>query len=317
MYIYKITNLLNNRIYVGKCARSIAESSSYFGSGIYIENAIKKHGKQNFRKDIIQECQTLEELNDAERYWIATLNSTNKTIGYNINAGGDGLTIYHGKTKDEIHEIFMKLSMANKRAWQKILDTYSENELKELYDKKSNIANTMWAKRTKKERDELRDKIAQSNKNNPKLIEATKKLWTNRTEKDKKEIGQKIKAGLKKHYDDKGRKREPRKPSGPPTGMWSRIDKDKYDIIMDKKSNTMKNKYRNDPKFSEHIKNQLRKALCKQFEIINTETNERQIVIGRDSVLPIVGCTLNQLKKRFNGTNSITFKQFTVNKINN
>jgi hypothetical protein len=39
-YIYKITNHLNGKIYIGKSSKSIESSSNYFGSGIEITRAI-------------------------------------------------------------------------------------------------------------------------------------------------------------------------------------------------------------------------------------------------------------------------------------
>jgi len=86
MIIYKTTNLLNGKIYVGKDSKN---NPNYLGSGIYIYKSIKKHGKENFKKEIICECCSKEELNKKEKYWIKTLNSKIPN-GYNISDGGDG-----------------------------------------------------------------------------------------------------------------------------------------------------------------------------------------------------------------------------------
>ena len=90
MIIYKITNLLNNKIYVGK---SELNNPNYYGSGTYITRAIKKYGKENFKKDIIIEFYFYDNdlLNEEEIYWIETLNSKDPKIGYNITKGGDGI----------------------------------------------------------------------------------------------------------------------------------------------------------------------------------------------------------------------------------
>lgn len=109
MVIYKITNILNNKIYVGKDKRN---KLLYFGSGKLINYAIKKYGKHNFKKEILQECQTLKELNESEIYWILKLESYKREIGYNISFGGDGGdTISNNPRRDEIskcHSIKMK-----------------------------------------------------------------------------------------------------------------------------------------------------------------------------------------------------------------
>ena len=85
MIIYKVTNLINNKIYVGQDKNN---NPNYFGSGKTIKKAIKKYGKENFEKTIIEFCKTENELNEREIYWIDKLNSTNRKIGYNISKGG-------------------------------------------------------------------------------------------------------------------------------------------------------------------------------------------------------------------------------------
>jgi group I intron endonuclease len=85
MVIYKTTNLINGKFYIGKDAKN---KDSYYGSGIILNKAIKKYGKDNFKKEILEECLSLEELADKEVYWIDKLSAT--TIGYNIALGGLG-----------------------------------------------------------------------------------------------------------------------------------------------------------------------------------------------------------------------------------
>jgi len=85
MVIYKITNLINGKIYVGQ---DMANNPNYFGSGTRILTSIKKHGKENFIKEIIEICSSLEELDEREIFWIKELDSTNRSIGYNICEGG-------------------------------------------------------------------------------------------------------------------------------------------------------------------------------------------------------------------------------------
>lgn len=85
MIIYKITNKINNKVYVGQDSKN---DPTYFGSGIYIKNSIKKYGKENFIKEIIEYCNSKEELNKKEKYWIEKLDCINS--GYNISIGGEG-----------------------------------------------------------------------------------------------------------------------------------------------------------------------------------------------------------------------------------
>jgi len=83
--VYKTTCLINNKIYVGSDTKN---KKWYFGSGLLISSAIKKYGKQNFIKEIIDTAVSLEELDEKEIYWIKKLDACNPKIGYNISPGG-------------------------------------------------------------------------------------------------------------------------------------------------------------------------------------------------------------------------------------
>ena len=87
MIIYKTTNLVNNKIYIGQTKTN---HSDYLGSGDLISKAVKKYGIHNFKREILEECKTKEELDTREKYWITLYNSTDKTIGYNLMEGGQG-----------------------------------------------------------------------------------------------------------------------------------------------------------------------------------------------------------------------------------
>ena len=86
-YVYVITNIVNNKKYVGKHVGKPEDSKNYFGSGIAIKNAIKKYGKKNFIKEIL-EYNTDANLDEREAFWIDKLNTLNE--GYNLTKGGDG-----------------------------------------------------------------------------------------------------------------------------------------------------------------------------------------------------------------------------------
>jgi group I intron endonuclease len=87
MIIYKTINLINRKIYIGK---DVKNKKSYYGSGNLLKSAIKKYGKENFKKEIIEKCSNNEELCEREKYWIKKLDATNHEIGYNISKGGIG-----------------------------------------------------------------------------------------------------------------------------------------------------------------------------------------------------------------------------------
>ena len=103
MIIYKITNLINGKIYIGQDSKN---RNKYFGSGKIIKQAIKKNGRKNFSKDIIEYCKNKKELDEREKYWIKYYGSINPKIGYNITLGGEGnLGLKHTK---ETKKLFSK-----------------------------------------------------------------------------------------------------------------------------------------------------------------------------------------------------------------
>lgn len=85
MIIYKTINLINGKVYVGQDSNN---NPNYLGSGILLYNAINKYGKENFKKEIIEFCNTRKELNEREIFWIKKLDSRDRNIGYNISEGG-------------------------------------------------------------------------------------------------------------------------------------------------------------------------------------------------------------------------------------
>ena len=93
-HIYKITNILNNKIYIGKTEHidpikrwkeHIKDSKRERNKNRPIYKAINKYGVENFSFEILEECDR-SELNNRETYWIDFYNTT--TFGYNMTKGG-------------------------------------------------------------------------------------------------------------------------------------------------------------------------------------------------------------------------------------
>lgn len=112
--IYKITNKINNKIYIGKTIVSEPVRwqqhiwhayNNPENDCIKLCNAIKKYGKENFQRDIIEECSDDKLLKEREIYWIKYFNSTNDNIGYNISNGGDG---YYKYSDEDILKLYKK-----------------------------------------------------------------------------------------------------------------------------------------------------------------------------------------------------------------
>ena len=101
MVIYKITNLINNKIYIGQTNnynRRIKEhmnNSTKCDNPLYVD--MMKYGKDNFEFKIIDETDNEQKLNDLEKYYIHKYNSN--VDGYNIQSGGNVMHIPQYKEK--------------------------------------------------------------------------------------------------------------------------------------------------------------------------------------------------------------------------
>ena len=113
-YIYKISNIQNNKMYVGKTTNSIENRfKRHINDALsnrldtHLARAIRKYGKENFFIEEIDTAQSIEELNEKEIYWIKYYNSCKN--GYNETLGGDGGNTYKEKTPEEMSLIKEKI----------------------------------------------------------------------------------------------------------------------------------------------------------------------------------------------------------------
>lgn len=106
MYIYKITNLVNNKIYIGQTIQTtrIRFNQHCTNKTMLIGKAIQKHGRENFKIEVINEFATIDELNYFEEYYIRELNSL-VPHGYNLDSGGKNC-IVHEDTRKKMAELF-------------------------------------------------------------------------------------------------------------------------------------------------------------------------------------------------------------------
>ena len=88
MIIYKITNLINGKIYIGQTKFTVEKRfKEHAKADSPLGHAIRKYGKKNFKAEVIETCQTFTELNEREIFWIKELNCKVPN-GYNIADGG-------------------------------------------------------------------------------------------------------------------------------------------------------------------------------------------------------------------------------------
>ena len=108
-YLYKITNKINNKIYIG-VHRTNNLNDSYMGSGKILKRAIKKYGIENFNKDIINFFETYREALDAEKQIVNQDFLKGNNI-YNLKEGGYGNCKWSDKA-------LQRLSEAATKRWQ-------------------------------------------------------------------------------------------------------------------------------------------------------------------------------------------------------
>ncbi len=164
-YIYKTTNIINNKIYIGKHSTSNLDDE-YFGSGSLLKIAIKKYGIENFKKEILRFFDTSEEALAYEKE-LVTKEFLNSSDTYNLTTGGSGGWY-------AANEKYKEASLKNKRKagsisllkrWQdpfereKMLKIKSETSKRMHKEGRAKIPD--WT--GKKHKEESKSKIGQSN----------------------------------------------------------------------------------------------------------------------------------------------------------
>jgi len=88
-FVYITTNLVNDKAYIGKHTTKNL-NDGYLGSGLVLEKAIKKYGRKNFKREILEYCDTHLEAYSREEAIIKEFDAVNLETFYNITAGGQG-----------------------------------------------------------------------------------------------------------------------------------------------------------------------------------------------------------------------------------
>lgn len=150
--IYLITNLVNNKKYVGFTSQNPPNkrwNCHINGSGITVSNAIQKYDKENFKFEVILQGWDREHVLSMETYFIKEFNTLSPN-GYNLTTGGE-LTIYSNESK-------IKMSIARKGVYSgKNHPLYGKPRSDDTKEKlrKANIGKII--------PQEIRDKISKSN----------------------------------------------------------------------------------------------------------------------------------------------------------
>jgi group I intron endonuclease len=122
MIVYKATNISNGKIYIGKTIRTLSHAKARhhqrarfawkYGTQSRFYSAIRKYGEENFSWEIIFVGNSDEDIQAAERRYIAELKSYDKSLGYNMTPGGDGGA---GKTLSSQHKQKLRIAFSGQR----------------------------------------------------------------------------------------------------------------------------------------------------------------------------------------------------------
>lgn len=104
-FIYKTTNLINGKYYIGQ-HRTKNINDGYLGSGTLFRYALKKYGKENFSRQILAYADSIKQLNDLQAFYV------NKQVmedqnSYNLMTGGYQNIQFKEETKQKLRKIMI------------------------------------------------------------------------------------------------------------------------------------------------------------------------------------------------------------------
>ena len=134
-YLYKITNLVNDKIYIG-VHKTANLNDQYMGSGKVLSAAIKKYGMDNFKKEILEFFSSEKEMFLREKE-VVTEDFILREDTYNLRRGGSGGFDYINKDKELIRKRNKKV--ANIRDFTNQRNSIRKTSKTESYRKKMSI----------------------------------------------------------------------------------------------------------------------------------------------------------------------------------
>ena len=136
-FVYMTVNLINGMKYIGK--KNYDQGGrwrKYLGSGIALQCAVRKYGKDKFIRIMLDEANSVEELNRMERDWIDMFEACTNREFYNIAAGGDGGYVIAGYSPEERDKIekerIANVKMANTGRYKECAAKLTVSQVKEI-----------------------------------------------------------------------------------------------------------------------------------------------------------------------------------------
>lgn len=175
-FIYITTNLVNNKKYIGYHFGT--ENDSYLGSGVLLAKAIKQYGRKNFKREILEYCDSKKNALEKEKFWIAKYNAVEDPNFYNISEGGE---------KDAGWQQARKWALEHPEEAQKVyqqsikrMQDWWKNHPKEAEENKQRLIEN-----AKRWREENPEKVKE---NTERLQNGRKKYWKEHPEEHQKQI---------------------------------------------------------------------------------------------------------------------------------
>lgn len=145
--IYKITNKINNKIYIGLTNNPLSErwrahkAQSSSGNDKHLYCSMRKYGVENFSIEQIDESDDFEILGKKERYWIDYYSSYKPNKGYNLTRGGESNQLdANPRTRlcvedvIQIRKIYNECKIGTKEAWEYYKDKISYSAFEKVYE---------------------------------------------------------------------------------------------------------------------------------------------------------------------------------------
>lgn len=145
MGIYKVTNKINNKIYIG-CSKNIRKrwtdhkcnshnpNDNSYNTKFY--RALRKYGIENFTHEVLEEC-TEDVLFEKEIQYIKDFNSTDDNIGYNTSIGGDASGLNNSGENHANHKL-LEIDVIDIRTLYAKKEKSSREVYEELYSDRIN-----------------------------------------------------------------------------------------------------------------------------------------------------------------------------------
>lgn len=151
-FIYITTNLINGKKYIGQ---KKGYSDTYLGSGKVLKLAIKKYGRENFKREILDYAYSKDELNLKEDYYIHKYNAHHSDEFYNISSSYTP-NVWEDKTEEEKQELIETIREAHSKG------TYQTEEFRQKMSQvTSGKNNGMYGK---KHTEQSKEKMSENSK---------------------------------------------------------------------------------------------------------------------------------------------------------